>query len=184
MGKCKICDGNALPGQEYCLMCRPNSPNPGSRDREPGRDSRRGPGGGPGRRSYPPNRGIPDKCIFKDSFYSPDGYLKSEVNIEAAAEMARVLEQEDMTQTSIRALFNFVKSIEQRLKSQRELGQGFIRENFSKFVTQVEYQLKRGVIKQGFKSFVDAHLNLALKSEKEFEGFIAYLTAIVARMKQ
>ncbi|PKK82044.1 MAG: hypothetical protein CVT49_15780 [candidate division Zixibacteria bacterium HGW-Zixibacteria-1] len=167
MGKCKVCGGNTLGDYEYCLKCKPST----GRQRGYAPQSRERPG-------------LPSHCVFKDSFYEPDGYLKREVNIEAAEAMSEILQRERMTQASIRNLFNSVNSIKMKLKTDRDLPSGFIRENFLKFVTQVEYQSKRDVIPEIFRIFVEIHTDLVVKDKKEFLGFADYLTAIVARMKQ
>ena len=167
MGKCKICGKNTLGNYEYCLNCKPSS----GRQRDYGPQSRERPG-------------LPAHCIFNDSFYAADGYLKREVNIEAAEAMSEILQRERMTQASIRNLFNVISSMKMKLKADRDLPPGFIRENFLKFVTQVEYQTKRGVIPETFRKFIEVHTDLAIKDKKEFLGFADFLTAIVARMKQ
>jgi CRISPR/Cas system CSM-associated protein Csm2 small subunit len=172
MGKCKTCGGSTLGDYEYCLKCKP----PSNRPRQ---DSYQRPTGQYGGRSA-----VPSDCIFKDSFYAQDGYLRREIFIEAAEKMADLLQSEGMTQTSIRHLFNMIKATEMRLKVDKNLPNGFIRENFLKFVTHTEYQFRRGVVRDLFKEFVESHKDLAVKDRKEFRGFVEYLTSIVARMKQ
>lgn len=171
MGKCKNCGKETFGNYEYCMNCKPKSNNPGSS----------GVYSTAGQRSS----ALPAECVFKDSFYEPDGFLKRAIFIEAAEKMAQELQRQDppMTQTSLRQLFNMVKSIDMRLKADRKLPLGFIRESFFKFVVQTEYQTKRKVVCDLFRDFVIAHEDLATKDQKEFRGFAEYLTAILARMK-
>ena len=77
-----------------------------------------------------------------------------------------------------------IKSIEMGLKADKRLPLGYVRENFLKFVTHTEYQIKRGVVPGIFGRFINAHREIAIKSKEEFMGFVQYLTSIVARMKQ
>jgi CRISPR-associated protein Csm2 len=127
---------------------------------------------------------VPPECIFKDSFYEADGYLKKEVFMDSAHKMSAIFQAEGMTQTSIRHLFNMLKAIEMRMKADKDLPLGLIRENFYKFVAHTEYQTKRAVIKEVFRDFIESHSDIAVKDKKEFRGFVEYLTSIVARMKQ
>lgn len=171
MGKCKSCGKETFGNYEYCMNCKPKSNNPGSS----------GVYSTAGQRFS----ALPAECVFKDSFYEPDGFLKRAIFIEAAEKMAQRLQAQNppMTQTAMRQLFNMVKSIDMGLKAKPELPIGFIRENFLKFVTQTEYQAKRGVVCELFREFVIAHEDIATKDQKEFRGFAEYMTAILARMK-
>lgn len=182
MGKCKNCGKEALPGQEYCMMCKNTQSNTNPNRARHGNSSP-----GRGREGY--SRGtddvsIPNICLFRDSFYDDDGYLKREIFLEAAEAMARLLQENSMTQTSLRHLFNEIGFIRSRIKSDRNLPLGFIRENLLKFVVHTEYQTRRNVTKECFKRFVDLHKDLAMKDKREFLGFAEYFTSIVARMKQ
>lgn len=172
MGKCIKCGRDTLPGQEYCMNCKPRTKNLDARRqyyREEGTQGR---------------HWIPNDCMFQDSFYDEDGYLKRSVFLESAEKMSYILQKQRMTQASIRSLFGYINSIKTKLKADRNIPLGYIRENFLKFVTHTEYQVNRGVIPEVFKEFVDRHKDLAIKSKKEFLGFADYLTSIVARMKQ
>jgi hypothetical protein len=179
MGECKICGRETLPGQVFCMQCKPS----GNRNARPGKFDR-----SPRGRDFRPR--IPYECLFKDSFYADDGYLKREVFLEASEKMARILQDPRMTQrvimtqTSIRRLFNSIKDAENRLKSDRSLSLGFVRENFAKFLRDTEYQVRRGIVPEVFGEFVNAHKEIGVKSKEEFRGFVEYLTSIVARMKQ
>lgn len=172
MGVCKQCGKQTLGTYEYCLNCRPKSNNPAPTGSYSG-----GHRGGP-------SHGLPPECIFKDSFYASDGYLRKEIFMDAAEKMYLVFQSERITQTSIRHLFNMLKSVEMRLKADRDLPLGFVRENFFKFVTHTVYQTNRGILSPLFKEFIERHADLAVKEKKEFRGFVEYLTSIVARMKQ
>ncbi|RKX19780.1 MAG: hypothetical protein DRP26_02850 [Candidatus Zixiibacteriota bacterium] len=180
MGKCKICGKQTLEGYDLCPQCGSESQK--SKKENPGKYYSQ-----PRRKYYDKSYKepqIPDSCVFKDGFYNEDGYIKREVFIESAEQMSDILQRKRMTQASIRHLFNMIKSIEMRLKADRDLPLGFIRENFYKFVTHTEYQVKRGIIPEVFREFVDSHKDIAVRSIDEFKGFVQYLTSIVARMKQ
>jgi CRISPR/Cas system CSM-associated protein Csm2 small subunit len=179
MGTCKECGKNAFEGYEYCPQCY--QAMKGSRGGGGGQRGGQSRGGGY-RQDDRPHRDPPGKQYFQTSFYDQDGYLRREVNIEAAEEAVRVFR--DMTQSSIRQLFQMLKSVEARLDTM-EPGKraGFIREQYGKFVSQVEYQSGRKVIPFAFKDFARAYYDIASSSEKEFRGFVQFLTAILARMK-
>lgn len=171
MSQCKSCGKAALPNQDYCMMCSPKDRNPGRRI-----DPRTGQG------ATRPGASVPPDCIFKNTFYSDDGYLKREVSIESAEKMAQILARERMTQTSFRQLFNQLKSIEQQLHFRPSLGSGFLREKFGEFMVLVEYQVGRGVVKEVFKDLLKSHSDMVMHDPKEFFGFLKYITAILARM--
>lgn len=125
---------------------------------------------------------MPANCVFR-TFYGEDGYLKREIFIESAGKTARIFENEGMTQTSFRSLFNMLKSMEQRLKAGK-IPQGEVDEAFLDFIRQVEYKTNREVLKSDiFRKFVNAHKDIVLGNEKEFKGFVEYLTSILAYMK-
>lgn len=171
MAKCKNCGKETLLGYEYCPQCAAAHRSPIQDRHSRNRTQFRGQGG------------LPESCIFKESFFDDDGYLKRDVSMEASERMARLLENEGMTQTSIRNLFNMIKNADMRLKSDPDLPLGFVREQYSKFVTQTEYQFKRGIVKKNFRDFVVAHEGMAIRNRKEFQGFVDYFAAIVARIK-
>lgn len=124
---------------------------------------------------------LPRECVF-DSFYGQDGYLKKAIFLEGAQKAAEYFEREGMSQTSFRALFNMLKAVEQRMRTEK-MPQGGINEAFLRFIRHVQYQNKRGIIKEGFKKFVDEHQNVVLDNSDEFKGFVEYLASILARMK-
>jgi len=161
--KCPKCGGFKKPEFELCFKCS---------------QQQRG-GGRPG--GSRPEAILPPECVFK-SFYGADGYLRPEIFIQSAEKAAKVFEEDGMTQTSFRSFFNMLKSMEQRLRA-GTVPQGEVNENFLRFVRQVEYQVKRNVIKDTFKQFVDAHRDVVLSSVKEFKGFVEYLSSILARLR-
>ena len=172
MGTCKSCGKQTFGNYEYCMNCKPQ-----------GQKSSQG-GGYRSRDDHRETSELPAECIFTDSFYESDGYIKGEVYTDAAEKMARLFQREYMTQTSLRHLFNAVNAIKMKLKSDRSTPQGYIRENFLKIIAHTEYQAKRGVVKEVFRKFMDTHKELAIKDRKEFLGFADYFMSIVARMKQ
>ena len=181
MAQCKECGANTLPGQEYCMNCSPSRGNPGHRN--PGRGNPRA-GGSRGRGGRGQQQAeLPSECILSDSFYEADGSLKRKVNIDAAEKAAECFRTARMTQTSIRQLFNHLKGTEMQLRAKPDLPDGFVRERYDTFLTQTEYQVRRGVIPSVFAQFVRAHKDVAVQNKKEFVGFVKYLTAILARMR-
>ncbi len=182
MGECKICGRKALPGKDVCMNCtsshsqRQHKPERGS-----GGYQRRGSGGGGPKRSQPQ---LPSECKFTDSFYAEDGHIKREVLLESAEKAAYAFQDAQMTQTSLRQLFNALKSIQQRLRADKSLAEGFLRENFLKFVSHVEYQTRRRAVHLIFRDFVNSHRELVISNRREFHGFVDYLTSIMCRMKK
>jgi len=180
MAKCKVCGKETLPGKDYCMMCaqdyvkkRQDNPHKGGQNYS--------------KKSYGKPRDkptIPESCIFKDGFYNDDGFLKREIFIESAEYMTKLLKKESMTQTKIRHLFNFLKAIDLRLKTRKNTPLGYVRENFYRFWRDTEYLVNRNVIPRTFLNFVKLHGEIAVKNIREFQGFVEYLTSIVARMRQ
>jgi CRISPR/Cas system CSM-associated protein Csm2 small subunit len=132
---------------------------------------------------YPPSADVPKECIFT-TFYTSSGYLRREIFIEAAEKMSRLLTNERMTQSSFRSLFNMLKTVEQRIKKEREeIHDDEVRQTYYKFVEQCDYQVNRRIITHLFAKFARYHLDTVTKNKREFSGFVEYLTAIMARMK-
>ena len=131
----------------------------------------------------PPMRTIPAGCTFT-TFYGEDGYLKRAIFLESAEKMTEILESAKMTMSQIRSLFHMLKSASNALKADRKAKFGEARNTFYEFVRQVDYQRKRGHIPDVFVKFVRDHTDVATKDAREFEGFVQYLTSILARIKQ
>ena len=125
---------------------------------------------------------LPKGCIFA-SFYDEGGHLRREIFIEAAKEASEVFMRANISQTSIRHLFNMLKDMGNRLQADKNLDFGTARETFYKFVRQVEYNVKRQVIHPVFQELAERHLDVSTKNKNEYLGFVEYLTSIVARLK-
>jgi translation initiation factor 2B subunit (eIF-2B alpha/beta/delta family) len=125
---------------------------------------------------------FPANCVFQ-SFYDDRGHLRREIFIEAARELSELFMKANISQTSIRNLFNLLKDMGNRLQADRNLDFGTAQETFYRFVRQVEYNVKRQVLNPIFQEFAERHLEIATKNRKEYLGFIEYLTSIVARLK-
>jgi CRISPR/Cas system CSM-associated protein Csm2 small subunit len=134
-------------------------------------------------RTAPAQRSVPAECTFT-TFYGEDGYLKREIYLESAEKMTGILESNDMTMNQIRNLFHMLKSASNVLKADPNADFGEARQTFYEFVRQVDYQHKRKHIPDVFVKFVKDHVDVATKSAKEFDGFVQYLTSILARIKQ
>ena len=143
---------------------------------------RGGTSGGKGRRDPPPKE-VPSECIFT-TFYDGECFLKREIYIESAEKMTNILERNGMTMSQIRSLFHMLKSASNVLQADPEAKFGSARNTFHEFIRQVDYQHKRGHVPEVFVKFVRDHLEVATKNAKEFDGFVEYLTSILARIKQ
>jgi len=118
------------------------------------------------------------------SFYE-NGHLRRAIYLEAAQKMTDLCMGEGLTTSQLRQLFFMLKSVEQRLKGEPDLDFGIVQEAVWKFARQVEYQVKRGVMKSPtFAAFIAKHVDVACKDVKEFRGFVEYLTSIVAYLKE
>ena len=130
---------------------------------------------------------LPEECVFQ-TFYDSNKNLKRAVFIEAPEKAAQIFMNANISQTSIRNLFNLLKDIEKRIKADKKLDFGVAQEVFYRFHRQVVYNVGRKgdrgpLLHPIFKEFVDKHLDVATKSREEFLGFVEYLTGIVARLK-
>jgi len=139
--------------------------------------------GGRGERQRRPPAELPATCIFTESFYTESGFLRREIFLEAAELAAGVFNQERMSQSSIRSLFNMLKAMDQRIKVETGLLEDEVREQYYKFVRQCVYQERRRVIPRIFSSFAERHTETATLNKREFHGFVEYLASIMARMK-
>ncbi|MFW6106641.1 MAG: type III-A CRISPR-associated protein Csm2 [bacterium] len=142
-------------------------------------------GGGSGSSKSRKGRGaqLPEECVF-DTFYK-DGHLRRGIFVEAAEKMAGILSRQKMTATSIRNLFNMLKPVANRLKAEPDADFGLAQTQAYEFYRQVQYMRKRGVIASDvFVEFVRRHLDLMTSKQKEFFGFVEYLTSIMAYVKQ
>lgn len=128
------------------------------------------------------NEKLDEKYVF-DTFYDGE-FLKKDVFLGKAEEAANFFRQRGVTQTSFRNIFYMLKDAQKRLKKGKmEFGEAKVK--FYEVVRLVDYQVNREVIKTGaFADLFKKHLELATKNEREFIGFVEYLTSILARLKQ
>jgi hypothetical protein len=162
---CPECGGRKKQEFDLCYDC--------SQKKRGASYGSRGSGGG----------GLPKELVF-DSFYGKDGYLRREIFLEGSQQAAELFEREGVSQGSIRSLFQMLKSVEQRIRTEKKLPQGEVDENFMKFIGHVEYQTKREVLKtKTFRDFVVGHQEVVLGNTKEYVGFVQYLTCIMQRIK-
>lgn len=148
---CTKCGGKKKPGFDLCFNC-----------------SQTQRGGGYGAKSGSDDA-LPKDLVF-ESFYGKDGFLRREIFLEAAEKAARLFEEKNITQTSLRGLFQMLKAVEQRIRTDKDLKDGEINETFMRFIRQVDYQTKREIIKTPiFKDFVNEHQEIVLKSREEFK---------------
>ena len=129
------------------------------------------------------------ECIFHDSFLNEKGFPKKEIYQEAsevaahAFENARTKDRQGMSQKSIRSVFQMLKAMEIRLRTDKDIPEEEVFDVFYRMERQVAYQEKREIVPRLFLDFVDKHKDLATKSKEEFLGFVEYLTSVMARMK-
>lgn len=134
-----------------------------------------------------PTDHLPEVCIIRSSFYvdKENKCLKEEIFLNAAEEAANTFAggRRAMTQSSLRAMFNMLKAMDNRLKVEKEIPICKIREEYLKFHRWCIYQERREVIPYTFLQFAKEHLEVATSDVDEFHGFVEYLTSIMARMK-
>lgn len=130
---------------------------------------------------------LPKVCIIRDSFYvdKKNKCLKEEIFLNAAEEAAKTFAggRRAMTQSSLRAMFNMLKAMDNRIKVERDIPIARIKEEYLKFHRWCIYQERREVIPYTFLQFAEEHLEVATRDADEFHGFVEYLTSIMARMK-
>jgi CRISPR/Cas system CSM-associated protein Csm2 small subunit len=126
---------------------------------------------------------VPREWVF-DSFYE-GAHLCRGVYLETARSIAAGCAGEGLTVTAFRGLFFMVKSEEQRMKADPARDFGSAKEAVWRFARQVEYQVKRNVIKSAkFAAWVEKHVDVACRDVREFRGFVECLTSIVAYLKE
>jgi RecJ-like exonuclease len=169
--------GGGLPSQPKCQKCGKPVKDPKYKlCFECNQKARSGQGETEKAMAFPPN------CVFQ-SFYDDHGHLRREIFIEASRELSELFMRANISQTSIRNLFNMLKDMANRLQADRNLDFGIAQETLYRFIRQVEYNVKRQVLNPIFQEFAERHLAVSTKDRKEFLGFVEYLTSIVARLK-
>ena len=167
---CPKCGRRKKPQFDLCYGCSQKRKDSGDRGGKPQYEN------------------LPEECFF-DTFLNEAGKPKKEIYIDSAEKAARAFEnartkdKQGMSQSSIRSLFQMLKSTELRISADPNISEEEVFDAFHKFVIQTEYQVKRQVIPEVFGNFVRDHTDLATSSIPEFKGFVQYLTSIVARMK-
>jgi len=134
-----------------------------------------------------PQNVLPVECVIKESFYKDkeSKCLKEDIFLNAAKEASNTFAggKKGMTQSSLRAMFNMLKALDNRIKVEKNFPVDKIREEYLKFHRWCIYQEKRDVIPSTFLDFAEEHLHVATRDKDEFHGFVEYLTSIMARMK-
>ena len=161
--KCPKCGGWKKPEFDLCYNCSQEN---------------RGAGAG----SF---KGKQKIHIFADTFLNEKGFPKKDIYQEAAENAANAFQnaRPQMSQKSIRSIFQMLKTMELRMRTEKDIPEEEVFDVFYKMERQVSYQEKREVVPRIFLDFVEKHKDLATKNKKEFLGFVEYLTSIMARMK-
>ena len=143
-------------------------------------DGRQNRAGGPQRQEL----AIPPECVFP-TYYGEGGTLRREVFVEAAEKVARLFNNRDsnVRPFALRLYLNRVKAIERDLRN-KACTFDQVRERLYAMKRDAAYQVGRRTLGPVFSDFLGKNLDLATKDEKEFRGFVEYLTSVVAYCRQ
>ncbi len=177
MNKCKICEKNTLPGEEYCIQC---SPNKSKQERNMGQYQQTKGGGD----KYQSSK-IPDHCIF-DTFYNEKGYIKSDIFLTSGQDAARSIYNSKMKKTQVRDFLRYLRGIEIPLKLPNKPGFDSIIPQIDELSSFARYQANRDKppYTKTFKYLFDSHLKVIKRNEKEFIAFVKYISAIIAYLTE
>ncbi len=117
--------------------------------------------------------GLPRECVF-NSFLNDAGLPRREIYIEAADTAANIFgnAKVKLTQGQIRQAFQMLKSMEQRVKAERNINPEIVFNSYYQFARQIEYQLKRNLIHEEFAEFVRNQTDTDTISFDEFKVFV------------
>ncbi len=122
-----------------------------------------------------------------NSYFDEKGHLKREIFIEDAKRLAEKFANDGLKHTALRHFFQKLRDIEFKLKRQKCFDS--IKDDIYGLVPLAYYQYNRivnnrRVIPESFKNFIEENVNLAVKSEENFRGFVEYLKSILAYSKE
>lgn len=108
-------------------------------------------------------------------------YIREEVFISWAKEMASALRKQNLTSAAIRRFFSKLRAIEYKYKMDRDFNRA--REAIYAFARDVAYTENRGVTPELFSKFIELNISEAKKDSENFKAFIEHFQSVVAYFK-
>lgn len=122
--------------------------------------------------------------LLLKEYYDEEGNIKKEIFIGIPQKIAKIFEQEIIPNTRKHLSNKQVRMFHSDIARIRGL---LLRKKFSELrqhlmesLIKMEYQLKRDLVTKSFSEFYRHHINIALTSEKEFEGFYHHFDSVVS----
>lgn len=160
--KCQTC-GNEFEAREtfhkYCPRCL---------------SSARGAGGGFVAPERPAGGNIQDHLI--QEYYDQAGNLKKDIFIGTPQKLADIFAGDRLGTKQLRDVHGVIAKARRKAALK---GIAVTRPILYKCQSDIEYQLKRGVVPPSFVDFMKHHLAIAEKDEKSLEAFFQHLDSIV-----
>jgi len=175
MAKCKVCGKEALPGQEYCMMCA------SSQQKSKKEYSQ-------GTYNLHERRSISLENIIFDSLYTDANkkIIRGEIFRQAAEQAANMFADARMSKTQLRNFLRYIKGLEIPLRLPTRPDFDAIASQLDELYSYTIYQTNRDSqpYPKIFKIFYESHLELIKRNKKEFEAFVKYISSIMAYMTE
>lgn len=158
---------------------RPPQP-PGGPSRGGGGRPGGGGGGGGGRwQGGPPGDGSLPPGYLRDGYFDADGYLRPELIVEQAREIAQTLAARGLSAASLRRFFGMARRAESRLEAEHHFAA--VRGDLLALKPFAANAQTREVVPPVFREFIDRNVEHAVSSERDFlRGFLPHFQYVVA----
>lgn len=179
--KCESCGKEFEPKKDWqktCFDCFKKSRSKGSKNKP----------------QYPPRASKPDTHTnFQfDNNYLKDGYfedtlskagepiLRREILDGWPQEIAKLLGNLDMKIHQLRRLFNKARGVEANFRQIQADDFDVVRSKILSMKRDVAYQVGRQVVPEEFMQFIDTNVELAIKDQDHFKGFLDHFESVLA----
>ncbi|AEF93463.1 CRISPR-associated protein TM1810 domain protein [Desulfotomaculum nigrificans CO-1-SRB] len=171
MGKCRICGKPTLGDYQYCMQCN-NSRAANKRLQ--------------GNTMPRQNSQVSVACklgadYLKDGYYNDQGYLRKEIFTTEAEMVAGVLAASGMTSASLRRFYNKLRGIYARYQDNKNFDE--IKPYLYKFYPNATDAVRRKIVPEEFRRFININVALAEQSPENLKGFVEHFQSVVAYFK-
>ncbi|SCW56149.1 Protein of unknown function [Paenibacillus tianmuensis] len=118
---------------------------------------------------------------LEDGYYDKKGYLRREIIVEHAEEVADMLAEKELTSATLHRFYNMVLGIVQKFRTTGEYDR--VRPQIDELEKFAAQAMKRKASKPApveFKQFIQKNVTLANKSEEGLLGFFQHFQSVVA----
>jgi CRISPR/Cas system CSM-associated protein Csm2 small subunit len=116
--------------------------------------------------------------LLLDGYFDNEGNLRREIYMDVPRQLANLFSGDNKPMGTKQLRDFHLKFLRARNRAfQRGIGE--VRPDLYRIVTELNYQVKRGVVPKSFLTFVEHHTKLAEKDEQSLNAFFEHINSVV-----